>query len=110
MGMQEKLLCNGLISRALVYFIYRCLAEETQDAFRSLSELTGMLNWNNFADNSETEVGFVGSKALAVSDRFIRTCVASLFGEAFDMQHISLDDPVSVYRFHYRKRSDETRG
>lgn len=29
----------------------------TQDAFRSLPELTGMLNWNNFADNSETEVG-----------------------------------------------------
>lgn len=79
--MQEKLLCNGLTSRALVYFICHCLAEETRDAFRSLSELTGMLNWNNFADNSETEVG-LRSKALAVSDRFIRTCVASLFGKA----------------------------
>lgn len=34
----------------------------TQDAFRSLSELTGMLNWNNFVGNSETEVG-LGSVA-----------------------------------------------
>jgi len=41
----------------LAFILFAVASSATQDAFRSLPELTGMLNWNNFADSSETGVG-----------------------------------------------------
>lgn len=50
----------------LSFTLFAVALPGTQDAFRSLPELTGMLNWNNFADNSETEVGSRVSSVKAI--------------------------------------------